>query len=126
MDNDKEEAIKSIYESVKSRLELSLDDFIKAINDWEIIPLKHDNKVIGGVMIKGNELHVGYGSKPVASIRSHIKATLASLINKYGSAVTVVVKENEAGLNFCKRLGFVVISEEQGKIVMKCDRCKYV
>ena len=124
--SDKEEAIKSIYESVKSRLGLELDDFAKAIKDWEIIPLKHEDKIIGGVMVKGNELHVGYSSKPVASIRGHIKATLVDLINKYGSAVTMVLKENEAGLNFCKRLGFVVISEEQGKIVMKCDRCKYV
>ena len=55
-----------------------------------------------------------------------IKKTLKTLLDKYGSAVTSVDKSNEKGLNFCKRLGFIVLNEEKGKILLRCDRSKYV
>jgi len=32
----------------------------------------------------------------------------------------------DKGLIFCKRLGFYEIAREGSKIILKCDRCKYV
>jgi hypothetical protein len=119
-------AINAIYNSVKDRLSITEEQFAEAMKDWEFVELTHGDEVIGAVMIKGNELHVGYSTKPNFSIRKHIKLTLKKLIDLYGEAVTTVNSSNERGLNFCKRLGFVVMSENEGQIIMKCDRCNYV
>lgn len=119
-------AIELLYNSVKERLPISFEQFAEAMKDWELVELMQKNELVGVVMIKGNELHVGYKSVPKASIKKHINETLAKLIKKFGFAVTTVQKTNERGLKFCKRLGFTVTDEKEGKIYMKCDRSKYV
>lgn len=119
-------AINAIYNSVKSRLSITEEQFAEAMKGWEFVELTHNGEIVGAVMIKGSELHVGYSKKPTFSIRRHIKETLKKLIDLYGEAVTVVSKNNEKGINFCKRLGFVVMSENADQIIMKCDRCNYV
>ena len=119
-------AINLIYKTVKDRLNITAEQFAEALKDWEFVELEHDDKLFGVVMIKDNELHVSFDSVPKVSIRKHIKRTIGQVIEKYGHAVTTVTKGNEKGLNFCKRFGFFIIDEEQGKIYMKCDRCNYV
>lgn len=119
-------AIELLYNSVKERLPVSFEQFAEAMKDWELVELMQKDELVGVVMIKGNELHVGYKSVPKASIKKHINETLARLIKKFGFAVTTVQKTNERGLKFCKRLGFTVTDEKEGKIYMKCDRSKYV
>jgi hypothetical protein len=119
-------AINAIYNSVKGRLSITEEQFAEAMKGWEFVELTQGDEVVGAVMIKGNELHVGYSKKPTFSIRRHIKQTLKKLVDLYGEAVTTVNSSNERGLNFCKRLGFVVMSENEGQIIMKCDRCNYV
>ena len=119
-------AIELLYNSVKERLPISFEQFADAMKDWELVELMQKDELVGVVMIKGNELHVGYKSVPKASIKKHINETLAKLIKKFGFAVTTVQKSNERGLKFCKRLGFIVTDEKEGKIYMKCDRSKYV
>ena len=119
-------AIELLYNSVKERLPVSFEQFSEAMKDWELVELVQKDELVGVVMIKGNELHVGYKSVPKASIKKHINETLARLIKKFGFAVTTVQKTNERGLKFCKRLGFTVTDEKEGKIYMKCDRSKYV
>jgi hypothetical protein len=37
-----------------------------------------------------------------------------------------VQSENIVGLRFCERLGFVKLGEEDGKIVLRCDRSSYI
>ena len=119
-------AITLIYNSVKYRVDLTLEQFAEALKDWNFVELEHDGKLYGVVMIKDNELHVSFDGVPKFSIRKHIKETIGKVIEKYGYAVTVVTKGNEKGLNFCKRFGFVVVNEDQSNIYMKCDRCHYV
>lgn len=125
-DFDRIAALSMIYESVKDRIKMPLDMFQLVMNDWNVIPLKEKGLVIGGVLEKENEVHIGYGIKPTFSIKGHLRKTLRKVIDKYGFAVTSVMQENEKGINFCKRLGFVEIKREQGKIYFKCDRCNYV
>ena len=115
-----------IFQSVQDRLPFGFDEFAAAVKDWEIVPFVQRSKMIGGVMIKGNEIHLGLIEKPTASIRKNIRQVLAPLFNKYGFVVTSVNKSNQNGLNFCKRLGFVEIAEESDKILLRCDRSKYV
>ena len=105
---------------------MSFDDFCVAMNSWDVTPLKENNAVIGGVLAKENEVHIGYGIKPTSSIRGHLRATLKKVLEKYGNAITSVMAENKAGISFCKRLGFIEIKQENGKIYLKCDRCIYV
>ncbi len=123
--NERDAAIKSVYKSVRGRAPFALEDFVQMLRLWEVVPLYENGRVIGGVLSKDNELHVGYGEKPRASIRPYIKEILGGVIGKYGFAVTTVQADNPAGLRFCERLGFVKLSEENGTIRLRCDRSNY-
>lgn len=125
-DSDRQAALSMIYSSVKDRLNMPFNGFELALKDWEVVPLKEQGWIIGGVLAKENEIHVGYGLKPSSSIRGHIKNTLKKMLDQYGSVVTSVMEENKKGINFCKRLGFIEFKQEKGKIYLKCDRCNYV
>jgi uncharacterized protein YwqG len=124
--SDRQTALSMIFLSVKDRLNMEFDEFENIMKDWQVTPLQEQGSIIGGVLQKENEIHVGYGLKPSSSIRSHIKATLKKIIDQYGSAITSVMEENKKGINFCKRLGFIEFKQEKGKIYFKCDRCNYV
>jgi hypothetical protein len=120
-----EQAVFMIYESVKQRLPINFNQFKDALKDWEFVPLTQNGQIIGAVMLKENEIHIGYGIKPRASIKKHIKQTLNNLLDKYGEVVTSVQKDNDRGLAFCKRLNFIQIGQENDKILLKCERSKY-
>jgi len=119
-------AINAIYELLKDRLKVTPEQFAEAMQDWEFVELKEGNDVIGAVMVKKNELHIGYSKKPKFTIRKHLRDKLRKTIDLYGCAVTTVMKSNENGLKFCKRLGFEIEKEDQDKFYLKCDRCNYV
>jgi hypothetical protein len=121
----KDKALKMLFLSVKDRLNCSFDEFVAAMQGWEIIPLLQADEVIGAVMKQENEIHVGYGVKPTGSILKHIKKTLLEIIQQYGFAVTKVTSDNAKGLSFCKRLGFVETSQQENIVYMKCERCSY-
>jgi hypothetical protein len=119
-------ALKMVYESVKHRVDMSYEDFAAGLKDWKCIPLYEDGEIIGGVIVKLNEIHIGYGKRPkAASIRRYIKEILNKTIRKYGHAVTAVRKDNPAGLGFCKRLGFEHVGELGNQLLLRCDRSKY-
>jgi hypothetical protein len=119
-------ALFMIYKSVENRLPFGFDEFSEAVKGWQIIPVIQRGKLFGGVMVKGNEIHVGFAEKPTASIRGNIKAILKPLFEKHGFVVTTVKKDNINGLNFCKRLGFVESGQDSDKILLKCDGSHYV
>ena len=121
-----ERALLMVYTSVKGRILMGVDQFFEAAKDYDVIPLTERGEVVGGVLIKGNEAHIGYGRKPKASIRPHLRATLGELLKTYGYVLTTVQSENIVGLRFCERLGFVKLGEEDGKIVLRCDRSSYL
>jgi hypothetical protein len=121
----RDEAIAMLYESIKDRAPFSLDEFNKCLEDWKVLPLQSNDEIIGAVIQKDNELHIGYGKKSKASIRGHLRI-LSKVIQDYGFCVTSVLKNNPQGLNFCKRLGFFEIAEESDKILLRCDRSRYV
>lgn len=121
----RDEAIKMVYKSIKGRAPFDLQSFVEMLRTWDVIPLLEDGQVIGGVLSKGNELHVGYGEKPKASIRRYVKEILNQTIDKYGFAITTVQPQNSAGLRFCERLGFVKVGENHGAYMLRCDRSNY-
>jgi hypothetical protein len=123
---ERDAAIKLVYKSVKGRAPFALEEFVQMLRLWEVVPLHENGQIIGGVLVKDNEVHIGYGEKPKASIRPHLKETLGVVLDKYGHAVTTVQAENKAGLRFCERLGFVKLNEENGTIRLRCDRSNYL
>jgi hypothetical protein len=123
---ERDAAIKLVYKSVRGRAPFALEEFVQMLRLWSVVPLHENGQVIGGVLIKENELHVGYGEKPKASIRPYIKEILGGVIGKYGFAMTTVQTDNPAGLRFCERLGFVKLGEENGTIRLRCDRSNYL
>ena len=124
--SDRQAALSMIYSSVKDRINMTFNSFEFAMKNWEVTPLQEQGWIIGGVLSKENEVHIGYGLKPCSSIRGHLRATLKKVLDQYGSAITSVMEENKKGINFCKRLGFIEFKQEKGKIYLKCDRCNYV
>jgi len=123
---ERDAAIKLVYKSVRGRAPFALEEFVQMLRLWEVIPLHENGQVIGGVLVKDNEVHIGYGEKPKASIRQHLRKTLGVVLDKHGFAITTVQAENEAGLRFCERLGFVKLGEEGGTIRLRCDRSNYL
>lgn len=118
-------ALVMVYESVKHRLTIGLVEYLEAAKDWDVVPVTELGQVIGGILLKGNEIHVGCGVKPIGCIRAYIRSILGGVIDKYGCALTTVQAENLAGLRFCERLGFVKLSTNDGKILLRCDRSNY-
>jgi len=114
-----------LYDSVKHRIEIPFDVFAESLKDWKTTGLYENGELIGCVIQKINEVHIGYRVKPRASIKKHLKETLKKVIDEYGYAVTYVAEDNIDGLKFCKRLGFYELNKEHSKIKLKCDRCKY-
>ena len=124
--SEQEQAIRAIYDSVRDRLVCDFATFAGCLKDWCIVPLVQNNTVIGGVMTKGNEIHVGCSQRPLASALRHIRDTLGGILARFGKAITYVMKSNKQGLAFCYRLGFTPINIKNGSIYMECTRCPYV
>ena len=122
---DEQKAVQMVYTSVKNRIGCSFEQFAEALKDWKFIPLTEDSEVIGAVMQKDNELHIGYGKKAKSSILRHIRKPLRDAIENYGFAETSVLEDNQRGLTFCKRLNFVEIGRDNGRILLRCHRSKY-
>jgi hypothetical protein len=123
--NNRELALKMLFLSVKERLNFGFDSFVNCFKDWDVFPLTQNDKVIGAVILKDAEIHIGYGEKPKGSILKHLKQTLFDVLEKNGFATTMVSETNQNGLKFCKRLGFVETEKKNGNIYMKCERCNY-
>lgn len=115
-----------VYESVKDRLPFGFDTFSANLKDWDVLPVIQQGVLFGGVLVKNNEIHVGFAEKPKASIRKNIKEVMIPLLQKHGFLITYVSKNNLNGLKFCKRLGFVEVAEDNDKIMLKCNRSNYV
>lgn len=121
----REEAIRKTYEAVASRAPFSVDVFIAALQDWDITPVFDGEEIIGSILTKENELHIGLYRRPKASVGRFIRSAMRDTIDKYGFAITTVQPQNSAGLRFCERLGFVKVGEKGGNILLRCDRSNY-
>lgn len=114
-----------VYQSVKKWISCDFEQFAEILKNWDFIPLTENNEVIGAIIKKDNELHIEYWKKAKSSILRHIRKPLKDAIEKYGFAETYSTEANVQGLNFCKRLNFVEISRDGGRILLRCYRSKY-
>lgn len=102
-----------------------LAEFEKFLNSWDIVPVVDNEEIIGAVMRKDDELHLGLRRPPSSSARAVIRKTLVDTINKHGHAVTKLLRNHPAEENFCRRLGFVVTHEANNLVHMRCERTPY-
>lgn len=121
----REEALRKTYQSVAHRANYSAEVFISALKDWDVTPVYDGEELVGSILSKSNELHIGLCRRPKASIWRFIRNALHGTIDKYGFAITAVQPQNNGGLRFCERLGFTRIGERDGNILMRCDRSSY-
>ena len=122
----KQTALYLIYQSVRDRIALSFDEFAKAVSEWTITPVEYRGDVIGGFMSKGNEVHVGLAERPRGSLRSVFSGIVAKLMRENGYLTTQVMVDNEKGMRFCERIGFKEVERRGDRVLLMCDRSKYV
>lgn len=110
------EAIKAAYESARDRFQMSAGEFEKEAARWDVEPVEVEGKVVGAVMMKGEEIHACI--KPEGFRRwlstGVLRKTLVATLTKYGRAVTSVKTGNEVGRKFVERLGFAPFLEKDG------------
>jgi len=126
MNTARDTAIYLIYQSVRGRAAMSLAEFTKAMAEWEVEPFEHNGAIIGGVLARGNEIHLGLAERPKGTIRAGLRRAMSERLARYGAVVTQVMEDNERGLQFCKRIGFKEVGRQGDKILLMCDGSKYV
>lgn len=104
---------------------MSIHGYERAIADWQVIPLKAGNEIIGAVLKLGPELHVGVTRVPPGSMRRYIREVLVKTLEQHGYAVTSVLADNLHGIDLCERLGFTVIERTEEWTILKCERARY-
>lgn len=122
---EREEALTKAYQSIAHRASFGVEQFMQAVQDWDVTPVYDSGEMVGSILAKENELHIGLYRKPRASIGRYIRTAMRKTIDKYGFAITTVQPQNSDGLRFCERLGFVKVGEKGGGILLRCDRSNY-
>ena len=103
--------LRDAYLSAKDRFDLTEEEFLKAVESWEVYPVKG-----GAVLIKGDQIHACVLPEAFGKwvTKKAIKETLGKILEKHGRAVTSVKLGNVVGERFVARLGFQKIEEQEG------------
>ena len=62
-----------LYDSLKNRITIERDTFKQIFSTWNVTGLYEQDVLIGCVVQKNHEVHIGYKQKPTVSIRKHLK-----------------------------------------------------
>lgn len=119
-------ARRALYESVRKRTTMTFEEFSEATSRFLIVPVQDDGEVIGAVMVDANEIHVGVCRRPRGPHRGQLRQIMGPLIARYGSVRTGVAFDNQLGLGFCKRLGFVETHRDERGVYLECKEMLYV
>lgn len=98
--------LEAAYESAKPRMDLSFEEFERAVKGAEIHPLEVHGETAGAIIVIGPEIHVcvlpqyerRWANKKAAAV-------LNGVIEKHGYATTK--PSTPKGEEFIKRVGFV-------------------
>lgn len=97
-----------IFKSIGHRLSMDLMAIKNLFNDWELIPIIVNEKLVAVVMRNGNELHSACPEENKGKwvSRKGIKNVIVKTVKEFGSAKTSVFSNNFMAVNFVNRLGF--------------------
>jgi len=103
--------LRDAYLSAKDRFDLTEEEFLKAVESWEVYPVKG-----GAVLIKGEQIHACVLPEAFGRwvTKKAIRETLGKVLEEHGRAVTSVKLGNVVGERFVARLGFQKIEEQKG------------
>lgn len=120
-DANRKLAVRALHASLGQRAPCDLTQYAERLATWEVIPVIDGQEVIGAVIRQGPELHVGVTRTPGRSLRWLVHQVLAKTVAMHGHATTRVLKDNPAGLAFCRRLGFEVTSADNTQWHLICS-----
>lgn len=106
---------------------MGLPAFKLACRDWEVIPIRDGNEIIGAIIRKFRELHVGVKRRPAGAHRALVRSVLVETIERYGFAETTVRTWNTSGIKFCRRMGFKIedVSVSDGMTYLRCEQAAH-
>lgn len=110
-----------VYDKIKTRINLSLEEFLFHTIDWEFIPCYHKDKLKAIVMRKNKEVHI-ISFSSLSSVRSFIKEILKSTFRKFGGVITVVSNEYSIGHKLANLLNFEQVSKDNNHTLYKLRR----
>lgn len=105
------DALRALHQAIAQRTSLSFEEFVEQVRDFDIHPVRDQGEIIGAVMTRGNEIHLGVTRTPKGAHLGELRSILAGIIMRHGTARTSVMHGNHAGMVFCRRIGF----EETGR-----------
>jgi hypothetical protein len=112
-----------LADAVSERMNVCAEQIADALAGWEMIACK------GAVIVRrDNEIHCG--AMPSAHgtwltrrvLRDHVK----SVVERYGKATTSVLKDNDKGHEFVRRIGFRETSRDASKVYYEMTEMRHV
>jgi len=99
---------------------MTFEEFAEQIKDFELLPIEDAGELIGAVMVRENEIHVGLTKTPRACHRGDLRRILRPMFERYGEVRTAVLADNARGLRFCQRLGFEEVHHDERGVYLSC------
>lgn len=108
MEIDREKLLEPIVGAVQENASVAGADVRRFFTDWEIIPVRVEDRHVATIVLKGTEIHFALvaGWRPKACYRGAIKAFLKPLIERQGYLTTRVPHDRPAQKQFVARVGF--------------------
>lgn len=124
---ERDAALEQAYEGIKNRFSGTKEQFISCFYDWEIVPVIAGGDICGSVFIKDNEIHVSVNNSAKRRwfTREICIKTLDRIIKKYGVAKTRAMKQQKDCCDFIERMGFTMVSEQDGLCLYENREIKY-
>ena len=107
-----------------SPLFLSLEEFTKGLQGWQLDPIQGPQGVAGVVVHKGPDFHFAKFDPLFQVGRDILKRYPGELIARYGYAQTKTPIEDERQARFNRRLGFVEVSRDDFDITFRIHRMR--
>jgi len=94
-----------------------------APNGWDVLAIVDGDNVIGGVLVKGPEAHIGVTR--TTNIRHVLRKVIGDQIKAHGYATTSVRKTNTRGQRFVERIGYTKSREDEALIHYVLKELRY-
>jgi hypothetical protein len=121
--------LKTIFRARKTALQkrgIGYFAFERICDGWHAEPICFAGEAItGGVLTRGNVIHVAFEKPPKASVRGFIRRHLKPLVEKFGSAITCIELENQKAIEFDKRLGFEEFKRDNEYVYLEIRKMRH-
>src|SRR3990167_4393845 len=78
-DNSIIEALRALHKAIAHRTTMPFDEFVEHLKDFDIYPIRDRGEVIGAVMTRGNEIHLGVTRTPEGAHLRELRSILAGI-----------------------------------------------